>query len=435
MNDRAQVSCQWLLLAAIGIGLTACAAAPPSPGGEAAERTVQILVTVPQADSTAFSLVGNPESQYLRRRGYGSSPATDRTLSQIARDHRLRRVRGWRITSLNVYCEVFEVGSDRTLSEILNQLADDPRIEIVQLVNEFQTQSKSYDDPLFRLQTNLSQLGLATAHEHATGRGVSIAVVDSQVQLSHPEFRGRIEFDSDLIELRSNKKRPEIHGTAVAGVIASSANNSEGIIGIAPDAEIIALRACSAADPWASAARCTSFSLAFALELAIEREADIINLSLVGPSDPLLAALLDVAIARGVIIVAAAPNTEDIRQTFPASHPGVIVAHTDPLAAARGNQLAVAAPGREILTTVPNSAYAFFSGNSFAAAHVSGIAALLLEQAPAMNAAGIVDIMTETVQPSGRLVNACRAVGRLSGTTDCSEQGSRPNVAQSRSSD
>src|SRR5690606_21862937 len=104
-------------------------------------------------------------------------------------------------------------------------------------------------------------------------------------------------------------------------------NNREGIIGIAPDARIAALRACWPVNGSSSGAQCSSFTLAQALETAIELDPALVNLSLTGPTDPLLSRLLDEAMERGIVIVAAEPATLDAA-VFPASHAGVIAART-----------------------------------------------------------------------------------------------------------
>src|SRR5690606_24137025 len=129
-----------------------------------------------------------------------------------------------------------------------------------------------------------------------------VAVVDSAVDTEHPELAGRVSVARDFVE-PGGKWKPEVHGTAVAGVIAAAANNREGIFGIAPDAEIAALRACWSQPTDPSRARCTSFTLARAVEAAIVLQAEILNLSLSGPPDPLLERLIDEAVSSGIIVV------------------------------------------------------------------------------------------------------------------------------------
>ena len=171
----------------------------------------------------------------------------------------------------------------------------------------------------------------------------------------------------------------EMHGTAVAGIIAAKADNGLGIVGIAPRARLMALRACWQIDD--GAAQCDSFSLAKALQYALSNGAQVINLSLTGPADRLLAALLDVAGARGIAVVGAA-DPLSAAGGFPASHPSVIAVAASATDAPAN---VVLAPGTEVPTTLPGGRWGFVQGTSFAAAHVSGMLALLRELDPGMS--------------------------------------------------
>lgn len=416
---------------AIVLVLLALAAGCATLDDEAASRNAerQILVTVQQAESSAVALLGAPGRRYLRRRDYGASPNVERVLSQLADELELRRVRGWPIPSLEVYCEVLEVPLGESVDDVLARLADDPRIELAQPMNRFHTLGTRYNDPYADLQPAIASLGLEQAHAFATGKGVLVAVIDSAVDSVHPELRGRIGTKRNLVGAGGRLKHGEVHGTAVAGVIASTANNTEGIIGVAPEATIAALRACWPVGPDRSAAECSSFSLAQALEAALNLEPQIINLSLSGPPDPLLALLLDEAVRRGIIVVAAAPDEPAAGPGFPASHAGVIAAQAELGAGRTGARLLLGAPAKEILTTTPGAGYGFLSGSSLAAAHVTGVIALLLEQRPGMDAYEIAALLdaTATVVAGAHTINACRALVELRGGGDCDAQiGSNP---------
>lgn len=408
------------------LALAACTSViDPVPGDApvaASVSSTEILVTVPQPVSPAAGLTGAPGQSYLLRPDYGLTPSVDRRLDRIARDYGLKRVRGWSIDSIGVYCEVFETARGQDSRELITKLLDDPRIDLAQPMNYFETLAQTYDDPLLDLQTSVTDLALDDAHQIATGRGVTIAVIDSQIDARHPDLRGRIHGVHDLVE-RGPGHLPEVHGTAIAGVIASVANNHEGIVGIAPDAEIVALRACWSTTTGGSGARCSSFSLALALELALRLDTEVINMSLAGPQDPLIESLIDEALERGIVVVAAKSSDDSPALGFPASHSGVIAAQTasdDPQAS---DSAVIYAPGREILSTAPQSAYAFFSGDSLAAAHVSGVVALLRERAPEMPADAVARLLRETGNFTGnrQSINACHALARLTRSTGCAD--------------
>jgi hypothetical protein len=369
----------------------------------------RILITIHEDSGTNLAILGDPGSFYLRRRDYGPTPRVDRLLDEIARDYGIRRVEGWYIATLAEYCEVFQARPGQNADEIVRQISADPRIELVQLMNYFETEAIVYNDPFASMQPALTELAIGQAHELATGRGVKIAVVDSGVDKRHPELRASIRADRDLVDARA-ARGGELHGTAVAGIIGSKANNSEGIVGIAPDATIVPLRACWTVDAVSGRARCSSLSLALALEAAIREPVDVINLSLAGPPDDLLAALIDAAIASDIIVVAAQAASTDTGHTFPASHPLVIAAESSEATARAAARNLLRAPGREIMSTAPNSSYAFFSGNSMSAAYISGVSALVRERRPDISVDRLVQLLADSSLDS--IVNACRAVTR-----------------------
>jgi subtilisin family serine protease len=216
-----------------------------------------------------------------------------------------------------------------------------------------------------------------------------------------------------------NPYAPETHGTGVAGIIAAHADNGVGIEGVAPGARLMALRAC-----WQrpdQATRCDSFTLGKALNFAIMHGAQVINLSLSGPPDRLLQQLLDVALARGIKVVGAVdPQRAD--GGFPASCPGVLAVTDDEARSAAAGILV--APGRDIPTTTVGAKWHFVSGSSYAAAHVSGMVAMLSELRPALrpsevraeivaNSAGSLDARTAGT------INPCATIARATAKCAC----------------
>lgn len=388
-----------LLLASGCVGTRS--AAPPS---ETAER--EVLLTVPDRSAAAIALTGPPQSRYLRRRGYGAAtPEVERILDALAREHGLQRKEGWPIRSLAVYCEVFVVPEEHDIADVLERLAADPRVDLAQRMNLFET--LGYDDPYADLQPAALALGIEQAHRVATGKGVRVVLVDSAVDAGHPDLDDRVSVVRDLVE-PGRRPAAELHGTAIAGVIASTANNREGIFGIAPDVELASLRACWSEPDGSARARCTSFTLARALEIAIDLEPELINLSLAGPTDPLLERLLDEAVARGILVVSAEPPATR-EGAFPSSHPKVLAARA---ASAGAGSPALPAPADEILTTTPGAGYAFFSGTSLAAAHLTGVIALLLERVPSFDAAAVASVLRRSIvrTPGHESVHACYAL-------------------------
>jgi len=405
--------------------LAACAGAGPSKHDASTNASTgaarEILLTVRQPENLALGLTGAPNQRYAQRR-YGPTPSVERILTQLAREHRLERVEGWPIASLAVYCEVFAVTDDRSLDAVIAELKADSRVELVQRMNVFETQAAGYDDPYAELQTSSTQMDVADAHRLATGRGVSIAIIDSAVDASHPDLHGRVRVARNFVEAGPAPRGGEVHGTAIAGIIASAANNRLGIVGVAPDVTIASLRACWAVTRDSVAAQCSSFSLARALEVAIDLKPNVVNLSLAGPDDPLLGQLLDEMIARGIIVVAAQPERGQNGHEFPSSHPRVLAAHSAAEVLDSASPYVIGAPATDVLTTTPGAQYAFLSGNSLAAANTSGVVALLVERDPHLDVARIAEVLTDTTTrgDGSASINACRALERLTDTTFCS---------------
>jgi subtilisin family serine protease len=175
---------------------------------------------------------------------------------------------------------------------------------------------------------------------------------------------------------------------------------------------LLAYKACWQASA-SSAGRCNSFTLAQALADALAAKPQVINLSLVGPSDPLLEALIAKAVEAGIIVVGAVSG--DARLGFPAKLPGVLgVAEAESTQQPGSGYLR--APARDILTLVPNGHYDFASGSSLAAAQVSGIVALLLARNQKLGFARLRMLLEQSTEKHDTTrgpflsVNACAAL-------------------------
>lgn len=346
------------------IALLACFAPLASTAGESR----QILVTVPQEHVETHN-------DFRRPPRYAGGARIDALLDALASDYALRRDTGWPVRSLSVYCEVFEARSAVDIEGLLARLRADPRVEGAQPLLHHHTRAATYDDPLFPLQHAFASLRLEAAHALSRGNGVHIAIIDSGIDRDHPDLRGRVSRVRDL----SRNRAPGPHGTAIAGLIAARANNGIGIVGVAPEARLLDLRACWPEQDGDIRAVCDSFSLARALDTAIEWRAEVINLSLGGPEDPLVGRLIGAAVARGATVVVAAGEGG-----FPASRADVIAVASEPR-----NAHELRAPGHGLITTFPGDAFDYVSGDSFAAAQVAGLVALLRARHPRADPAAV----------------------------------------------
>ena len=386
-----------------------------------------LLVGFTDESINSIKNTASPTS-YRDRGGYQSTSWSERTTNQIADDYGLEKLSEWPMTAVGVHCVVYRVTGNESVNTAIQRLSKDNRVEIVQTMNVFKTRATfDYDDPYFELQTNLQIMQVGLAHSKATGRDITIGLIDTGVDLEHPDLAGQISLNENFAEDISSSFATDIHGTAIAGVMVAKRDNAKGIIGVAPNAKIIALKACWPDKKDDIEATCNSFTLANAVNTAINSGVDILNMSLTGPEDPLLALLLKKAIDKGIIVVAADTGSGKPSENFPASLKDVIsVRSISKLDTLRGS---ISAPGDKVLTTLPHGTYDFISGSSIAAAEISGIVALLLEVKPDLTLVEAESILQKAKLSSkdGLLagVNANDALNSLCKTNACVDKAVR----------
>jgi subtilisin family serine protease len=364
------------------------ASAPPAAVQAApAPRQVMVMLHLPPAHFRAGDAYAGSYTND------GGSVARHQVARELAAQHGLELVADWPMPVLGVDCYVYAVPAAADVQAVADRLGRDARGEWAQPVGQYRTLGMG--DPLYLAQPTARQWRLAELHSVSTGRKVTVAVIDSGADTAHPDLAGQVPVAENFIE--GQRYVAEDHGTAVAGIIAARAGNGVGIRGVAPDARVLALRAC--AQDGGAAARCDSFSLGKALNFAILHQPDIINLSLTGPRDRLLERLLDAAVERGIRVVAAY-DTLAPDGGFPAAWPGVI-------AVADGGAAPVHAPGRDIPAPLPGGRFGLVTGSSYAAANASGLLALLVQLRSGATLAGPATL------------DACALVGKMAASCVC----------------
>lgn len=272
----------------------------------------------------------------------------------------------------------YRIESRKKMQRMLKHYKDHVLIEHVE-PNYYLQASFTPNDPFFPYQYNLPKINAPAAWDISqSNSSVKIAIIDTGVQLNHPELAGKILPGYDYVDYDNIPEDGNGHGTHVAGIAASITNNGVGIAGVAPLASIVPLRVLD------NNGQGTTGNVGNGLVYAANNGIQVVNLSLGGPTgEAFLQAAVQYAWDRGAVIIAAAGNDNTSYPIVPASYPNVIaVASTNPSDLKSnfsnyGSWVDMAAPGDTILSTYLGGSYAYLSGTSMAAPHVAGVAALL----------------------------------------------------------
>ena len=326
-----------------------------------------------------------------------STATSPRAVDDIARRYRLTRLDVTDFALTRHRLARLRINDGRPVGTVIRSLQVDARVLGAQPNYLYAMQqgatAAAAADPM---QYFLAKLRLPEAHALAKGERVLVAVIDTPIDAAHPDLAGVVEASFDATGAAD---KPHAHGTGIASVIAAHGK----LTGAAPGVRILAAHAFKAA-----ASSGTSLDILKGLDWAGKSKANIVNMSFAGPADAELQAMLKALRANGVVLIAAVGNAGPRSPPlYPAADPNVIaVSATDmndnPFAQAnRGTHIAVAAPGVNILAAAPDGGYQMPSGTSFAAAQISGIAALLLERNPKLDAASIRRILMGTARDLG----------------------------------
>lgn len=301
----------------------------------------------------------------------------------------------------------FRFEGGRSMESVLTALSADPDVDLIQPNYDYEASKEP------ALPSNVPQyageaIRLEDAHRLARGQGVMVAVIDTAIDETHPELAGAVADVFDAIG--EGQSIPELHGTEIAGILRSRAK----LTGVAPEAKLLSVRAFRRGGE-AGAAQSTSLRLLKGIDWAFDTGARVMNMSFSGPLDPLLEGIVTAATEKGVIFVAAAGNDgPEAPPVYPAAYPKVIaVTATDSkdrlyAKANHGDYISIAAPGVDIVVPALKGRYGLSSGTSMAAAHVSGVIALLLERDADLTPAEISTILASSarkpLEPLGDVV-------------------------------
>ncbi|MEZ4718961.1 MAG: S8 family serine peptidase [Caldilineaceae bacterium] len=317
------------------------------------------------------------------------------------------------------------IDEDDHEQQIIDQMVADARIEWAEFnyVNSvpvgegYKTWGWGGVDPLgYQTQSAVRQVNLDAAHSAYNGAGVTVAVLDTGIDLQHPALLGKVLPGRDMVDDDDVPQDEGFgiawgHGTHVGGIVAVAA----------PDAAILPVRVLD------SNGRGNMFTLAYAIEWAVAQGADVINLSVGAESDSrVLRDTIAEAVAQGVVVVAAAGNLNSAAVQYPAGYPDVLgVTAVDganvkaSFASYGAGWVDIAAPGVGITSTIvgpQGSGYASWSGTSMSAPFVAGAAALVRQAEPTAAPAQIASRLTAAAADIDAL-NPAHA-GQLGGLLD-----------------
>lgn len=288
------------------------------------------------------------------------------------------------------------------------------KLEAKQLMSYFQSKNVEFAEPHFLYMTNeaiepndklfakyqWNLPAIETIPGWDVNRGsedVLVAVVDTGVDLNHPDLKGRTVAGMNIVNKGAQPLDDVGHGTHVAGVISALVNNDEGVAGISWYNKIMPVKVLDESGAG------STYAVAQGIIWAADHGAKVINMSLGNYADSqFLHDAIKYAYDKDIVLIAASGNDNTERPGYPAAYPEVFaVAATDSNKQKAsfsnyGDYIDVAAPGVNIASTYPDNHYAALSGTSMASPHVTALAALIRSANPLLKNTEVMEIMRKT---------------------------------------
>ena len=342
----------------------------------------QLLVTFDAADFDN-ALAGGSLRSYHAGVEWSVPLELKNYIRELEKDYSLQQQKAWLMESIDQHCVVFTLDDSKNLNEVIEAISRQPLVRTVQAMHQFEVMSseKSANKLLYNDSHVILQYGgfidqLNELHQYSRGESVKVGIVDTLLDINHPDLQGQVIHQYQYV---AGDNPDEVHGTAIAGIISARANNGRGLVGLAPASQLYVYAACDSANY--ARARCNSFNILQGLEQAVKDKIDVLNLSIAGPHDALIEQVLNVAIAHGMVVIAAI-NPRTSTASFPANMDSVIgVGEVNP------NRDSIYTEAKEKfgdwlvrsekMSTLSGGGYQFFYGSSVSTASLSGIAALL----------------------------------------------------------
>jgi thermitase len=303
--------------------------------------------------------------------------------------------KGRRIGASNLYIVDVPRGSERAVAALL---AHNPHFKFAEL-DQAVAPDLAVSDPYAGSQWHLSKIAATTAWESSQGSGVTIAILDSGIDASHPDLSSRLVSGWNFYDNNSDTSDVYGHGTKVAGAAAAITNNGTGVASVAGQAKIMPIRITdtSGYGYWSTMAQ--------GLTYAADRGVRVANISFGSSASATVQSAAQYMKDRGGLVFVAAGNQGTLLTAAPTTSL-ITVGATDGNDAKTswsnyGDIVALAAPGSSIYSTVKGGSYSAVSGTSFAAPVAAGVAALIMSAKPGLSSADVEKLLFSTAVDLG----------------------------------
>ncbi len=306
----------------------------------------------------------------------------------------------------NINVMVMEIPANQRSADFIKTLSSDKDVLFAEPDIKVELDEIEFNDPQFKDQYALKKVEAQKAWDINQGSSdVVIAIVDTGVDLEHPDLKGKLLTGYNAIAPGTDPKDDSRHGTHVAGIASAIGNNSVGISGIAPKCKILPVKVLGNGSG-------SIATIADGLIWAANNGADVVNMSLgTYTEEKTLGEAVKYALSKNVVCIATMGNDNIERRRFPAGFTGMIaVGSTDEndkksTFSNFGNWITVSAPGTNILSTLPTymspSGYGRLSGTSMAAPLVTGLAALVRSQSKNLSPENISKLLKSSADDLG----------------------------------
>jgi subtilisin family serine protease len=326
-------------------------------------------------------------------------------------------------TAIGYNLEVIQAEDHEKAEILLEEMKNNPAVELAEFdcvryilgdiqglapkeADQMQSLDIPVNDTYFRNQWGLEYVRIPQVWRSLVPKkSIVVGVIDTGLELTHEDFQGRFAPDGyNFVDDNYNINDVNGHGTFVSGIIAATADNNKGIAGAAGtyDVKILPLQAGT------PEGKMYSSDMIAAINYAIEKEVDIINISFGGTEYlELENNVIQEAVDRGILVVAAAGNSGNTEYLYPASYPNVIsvgsVAENGQISSFsnHNDQVDLAAPGERIYSTSKTNTYKIGQGTSYSTPLIAGAAALLKAANSALSGKEIAMILTATARDMG----------------------------------